>query len=50
MSPVIPLPAGVQAGLPTPSSTTSTDVGVNRTAHRLAPLCRIVLVTPSRTT
>ena len=32
----MPLPDGVPAGLPTPSSTISTDVGVNRTVHRLA--------------
>jgi len=48
--PVIPLPDGVPAGLPTPSSTISTDVGVSRTVQRLAPLCRMVFVTPSRTT
>ena len=53
-SPTRPLPArGLgrrpRARPPVPSSTTSAASGPSRTVHRVAPLCRTTLVTPSRT-
>ena len=35
--------------LPAPLSSTSTRSAASRTVHRVAPLCRMTLVTPSRT-
>ena len=45
----VPGPPGRAPGAPVPSSTTSAASGHSRTLHRVAPLCRITLVTPSRT-